>query len=74
MRKGDIVTVLTNLGASGYSTIYVGNTGYGGGTTIVDVLTCTFVIVDWSGTITVVITEGLPKVSLIYEREEGEEA
>ncbi|KAH8152050.1 uncharacterized protein LAJ45_04044 [Morchella importuna] len=62
IRKGDIVTVMTNLGSSGSATLSVTSTGYTAGATVVDVLSCTTLTVGTSGTLSVSITSGLPKV------------
>lgn len=65
IRKGDIVTVMTNLGSSGSATLSVSSTGYTAGATVVDVLSCKTLTVGTSGTLSVSITSGLPKVSAI---------
>jgi alpha-amylase len=68
MRKGfdgnQIIGVFSNLGASGASYILtLGNTGYAGGESVVEILTCTTLTTDSDGNIAVTMGGGLPKVS-----------
>ena len=64
-RKGGIVGVYTNSGAGSQNhTLKVSNTGYSAGSTVVEILSCSKVIVDGTGSITVVMSQGLPKVGL----------
>lgn len=67
MRKGydgfETVTILTNSGASSSDyTLKVGNTGFTNGTKVVDVLSCSVLTVGTSGTLTVPMSQGLPKI------------
>ncbi|CAD0045401.1 unnamed protein product [Aureobasidium pullulans] len=67
MRKGydgyQTVTVLTNKGASSSNyTLSVTNTGYVNGTEVVDVLSCEALTAGQSGTLTVPMSQGLPKI------------
>jgi len=67
MRKGfngnQVVTVLSNQGSSGPSyTFLLGNTGHTSGQQLVEVLTCSSVIVDGNGNIPVSMNQGMPRV------------
>ncbi len=67
MRKGvnnaQIVGVFSNKGTSGASySQKIGNTGFASGATIVEVLGCTTVVADSTGTITVAMGQGAPKI------------
>ncbi|KAI9831415.1 MAG: hypothetical protein M1826_003588 [Phylliscum demangeonii] len=67
MRKGfdgnQIITVLSNLGASGPAyTFSLGTTGFTPGQIVLEVLTCSNVTVDASSKIAVQMGAGLPKI------------
>lgn len=67
MRKGtdgeQVITVLSNLGASGSSyTLSLGGTGYSAGEQLTELLSCTRVTVDSSGNVPVPMASGLPRV------------
>lgn len=71
MRKGydgtQVITVLSNLGASGASyTLSLGNTGWGSGTQVMELLTCTSVTVADDGTLPVPMASGLPRIYYAY--------
>ena len=67
MRKGtdgsQLITVLSNLGASGSSyTLSLSNTGYSAGQSLTELLSCTSVTVDSSGNVPVSMASVLPRV------------
>ena len=69
MRKGDtgsqVVSVFTNLGASGSSytlTLSSSETGFTGSQALVEVMSCTAYTTDSSGTLAVAMAGGLPRV------------
>jgi alpha-amylase len=67
MRKGtdgaQIVTVLSNLGASGRSyTLSLSGTGYPAGQQLTEVYSCATVTVDSDGKVPVHMANGLPRV------------
>lgn len=62
MRKGDMVTVLTNAGSTGASfTLNLPST-YVGGTTVTELLTCTQLRVQDDGMLRIPMSAGQPKV------------
>lgn len=68
MRKGfdgnQIIGVFSNLGANGSSyTLTLGNSGYGAGEIVVEILSCSQVTADGGGNIAVAMGGGAPKVS-----------
>lgn len=76
MRKGttglQLVTVLSNLGASGSSyTLTLSGSGYASGTLLTELYTCTNVTVSSSGTIAVPMTSGLPRAFLPWSSVSG---
>ncbi|KAJ5168960.1 uncharacterized protein N7482_004554 [Penicillium canariense] len=67
MRKGydgtQTITILSNLGASGSQyTLSLGNTGYGAGTVLTEIITCASVTVDSSGNVPVPMASGEPRI------------
>ncbi|GME28447.1 hypothetical protein GTA08_BOTSDO06744 [Neofusicoccum parvum] len=67
MRKGfdgyQIITVLSNKGANGDAyTLNLSNTGWTSGTQVVEILTCSTVTVTSSNTVTVPMSNGLPRI------------
>ncbi|KAJ5689839.1 hypothetical protein N7462_004231 [Penicillium macrosclerotiorum] len=70
MKKGtsgsQIITVLSNYGASGSSyTLTLSGSGYSSGTKLMEMFTCTSVTVDSSGAIAVSMVSGLPRVFML---------
>ncbi|KAJ5358240.1 hypothetical protein N7541_005398 [Penicillium brevicompactum] len=62
MKKGSVITVLSNNGASGSSyTLSLSGSGYSSGTKLMELYTCTSITVDSSGNIPVPMTSGLPR-------------
>lgn len=66
MRKGEqnpMTIVVNNQGSGGGSyTLSLGNTGYTSGEAVVEILSCTTVIVDSDGNLPVPMNQGAPKV------------
>ncbi|KAJ5669398.1 hypothetical protein N7462_010468 [Penicillium macrosclerotiorum] len=67
MRKGydgiQTITVLSNLGASGSEyTLSLGNTGYGAGMTLTEIITCASITVDSNGNVPVPMASGEPRI------------
>lgn len=63
MLKGQIVGVYTNLGSN--STDYsltLNSTGFAANTTVVEILSCSNTTVDATGSLTVQMTQGLPRI------------
>ncbi|KUL89535.1 hypothetical protein ZTR_04402 [Talaromyces verruculosus] len=76
MRKGttglQLVTVLSNLGASGSSyTLTLSGSGYTSGTVVTELYTCTNVTVSSSGTIAVPMASGSPRAFLPWSSVSG---
>ena len=68
MRKGfdgnQIVSVLSNLGSGGANyTLQLTGSGFAAGSTVVEILSCTDITVDGSGTVPVDMSGGAPRVS-----------
>lgn len=61
LRKGDIVTVLTNAGADGGDSTVTIDSGYEAGE-VTDVLTCETATVEDGGSLSVEMSQGLPRV------------
>lgn len=61
MRKGKMVTILTNLGSSGSSTITLAS-GYDADTEVTELLTCDTLTTDADGNLAISITGGQPQV------------
>jgi alpha-amylase len=75
MRKGEagyqIITVLSNLGASGASyslSLPATDTGFTANEALLEVLSCSQVTADGSGNVTVAMGKGLPKVCSMSSR------
>ena len=62
MRKGKVVTVLSNKGANGASYTQSISSGYASGTQVTELLTCNTLTADSSGNIVVPMANGLPRV------------
>jgi len=62
MRKGKMVTVLSNKGASGASYTQSIASGYSSGTQVTELLTCTTLTADSSGNLAVPMASGQPRV------------
>ncbi|EME82600.1 glycoside hydrolase family 13 protein [Pseudocercospora fijiensis CIRAD86] len=62
MRKGDMVTVLTNAGTSGSSYTLSLASGYDAGTEVTELVGCTTLTASDDGTLSVPMASGLPKV------------
>lgn len=61
-----VITVLSNMGASGSSyTLTLSGSGYSSGTELMEMYTCTSVAVDSSGNIAVPMVSGLPRVYML---------
>ncbi|KAF4972571.1 hypothetical protein F66182_17744, partial [Fusarium sp. NRRL 66182] len=76
IRKGttglQLVTVLSNLGASGSSyTLSLSGSGYTSGTVVTELYTCTNVTVSSSGTIAVPMASGSPRAFLPWSSVSG---
>lgn len=76
MRKGttglQLVTVLSNLGASGSSyTLTLSGSGYTSGTVVTELYSCTNVTVSSSGTIAVPMASGSPRAFLPWSSVSG---
>ncbi|CAI7639589.1 unnamed protein product [Penicillium glandicola] len=70
MKKGTssspVITVLSNLGASGSSyTLSLTGSGYSSGVKLTELYTCTSITVDSSGNIAVPMASGLPRVLIL---------
>lgn len=66
MKKGSVITVLSNNGASGSSyTLSLSGSGYSSGTKLMELYTCTSITVDSSGNIPVPMTSGLPRALIL---------
>ena len=62
MRKGKMVTVLSNKGADGDSYTQSIGSGYASGTGLTELLTCAILSADSSGNIVVPMAKGEPRV------------
>lgn len=76
MKKGSsgsqVITVLSNLGASGSSyTLTLSGSGYSSGIELIELYTCTSVKVDSSGDIAVPMASGLPRVFIPFSSVSG---
>lgn len=70
MKKGSgsspVITVLSNAGSSGSSyTLSLSGSGYSSGVKLLEMYTCTSITVDSSGSITVPMASGLPRVLVL---------
>lgn len=61
MRKGKMVTVVTNVGASGSNYTLDIPSGYAGNTQVTELLTCNTLTTSSNGTLTVPMSGGLPR-------------
>lgn len=61
LKKGDILSVLTNAGSNGAGSTVTIDSGYDAGE-VTDVLTCETATVDGSGSLAVKMNQGLPRV------------
>ncbi|CAG8089704.1 unnamed protein product [Penicillium olsonii] len=62
MKKGSVITILSNKGASGSSyTLSLGGSGYSSGTKLMELYTCTSLTVDSNGNVPVPMISGLPR-------------
>lgn len=62
MRKGKMVTVLSNKGASGASYTLTLASGYSSGTQVTELLTCDTLTTDGSGNLAVPMANGQPRI------------
>lgn len=62
MRKGQVLTVLSNLGESGQTYTLNVPSGYSSGTAVTELLTCSTATVAQDGTLPVPMAQGLPRV------------
>lgn len=69
-RKGQLVGVFTNVGSSSSATVMV-PTGFGGGTRLVDVMSCNSHTTEGDGRLTVHLAGGLPAVLYPADRLSG---
>lgn len=62
MRKGQMVTVLSNLGSSAGSSTLTFASGYAAGTQVTELLTCNTLTADSNGNLAVPMSQGLPRI------------
>jgi alpha-amylase len=66
MKKGSVITVLSNYGTSGSSyTLSLTGSGLSSGTKLTELYTCTSITVDSSGNIPVPMASGLPRALIL---------